>query len=350
MGRRARRAATVGNPTSTQVPDIIPPQAVNMADIIPPQEVNMVAPYTPRDDPAYRAVVNDMLSEIHQTTKRNTQLIRSYTSFMDKFEKNSHVRGLIGRGVLRTCRTGWEPEVVGSASPDSGPQAPSPADLVSGPLMEFLQQQLSIDHTPQDLLLRPEYYIQHVDRGVSLEALDHTTLTYKELVSGMGRVMVHLASSGGDLPSYVRHFNFVAKQAASHHFVDAAYVCYDRYVVDQVIQGSTKANPPTFVAGDLRGVASNFHSGNLVPVASPSSNRDRSRGWDDDTDPDKGKDQTRPEGFPEDVCFNWNFRACTRKCKRSHVCPLCRETHTAPLCPYVNTIMKSAFTLCGRER
>ena len=160
-----------------------------------------------------------------------------------------------------------------------------------------------------------------------------------------------MSETGGDLTAYVRHFNFVAQQAASHHFMDIAFVAYDRYVVDQVIKGMNSSHvhplhhPPTFVAGDLLGVASSFHAGNLVP-SKPQFVRGRGRGFNrrgsrftfGDRDQDRDKEQqstpaVMPEGFPEDVCFSWNYRTCTGKCSKSHVCRLCRGAHKAMHCP-----------------
>ena len=80
----------------------------------------------------------------------------------------------------------------GAAALDS----PSPSDLFNGPLTSELQQlSIAIDPTPQastkGLLLHPEYYVQHKDKGTSVKNLDHSKLSFRELMSGMGRVMSH---------------------------------------------------------------------------------------------------------------------------------------------------------------
>ena len=36
-----------------------------------------------------------------------------------------------------------------------------------------------------------------------------------------------------------------------------------------------------------------------------------------------------PEGFPEDICFNYNYKSCSGSCKKSHICRLCRGPHKA---------------------
>ena len=141
-----------------------------------------------------------------------------------------------GRGVLSTplrespsagANIG-RPGMAGRRPPADNLFSSDPAlpDLINGPLTQVLKQ-LSITIDPnlqastKGLLLRPEYYIQHVDKKLSVKSLDHTKLSFKELMSDIGRVMLHLSSTGGDLISYVHHFTFIAKQAAVHNFTDS---------------------------------------------------------------------------------------------------------------------------------
>ena len=321
----------------------------------------MASSFQSRDDPEYIKCIEDELLQSRQAREQQTSLLQSMSSKLEKLEITSTAAATtVGRGILRTpLRTTSPVPGVGRGAPSLrarllsestedmrsaalGPSHPVPSDLVNGPLTSVLQQlSVAIDPTPQQstkgLLLRPEYYIQHKDKGISVKSLDHSKLTYKELISGMGRVMLHLAKAGGDLVSYVEHFNFIARQAAVHNFVDFAYVSYERYVVDQYINKESD----TFIAGDLLGVALHFHAGNLLPTY-PSFTRGRGRGfrrgnrqpWHDqdrERDRDLNKEQSQPmlEGFPEDVCYNYNYRVCTGKCKKSHVCRNCRGLHKA---------------------
>ena len=83
----------------------------------------------------------------------------------------------------------------GSASPAAV------ADLAGGPLTTALRQlSQAINPSPavkKGMVYRPEYYVQHVDLGVPVKSLDHTKLPFKELVSGMGRVMQGHAALDG---------------------------------------------------------------------------------------------------------------------------------------------------------
>ena len=180
------------------------------------------------------------------------------------------------------------------------------------------------------MVLRPEYYIQHHDKGISVKNLDHSKLSYKELASGMGRVLQYLVSVGGDSASYLRHFNYVLAQASRHQFSDHAFVNYDRYIVDQVIRGDSRE----FVAGDNLAVASYFHAGNISqskPVH-PQTKRKPYFGFKSRKSGDAEK-PGMPEGFPEELCYNFNYKSCTGKCGKSHVCRACRKNHRAVDCP-----------------
>ena len=181
---------------------------------------------------------------------------------------------------------------------------------MGGPLTSALKQlSQAIDPSPvshKGMVYRPEYYIQHVDKGMQVKMLDHTKLTYKELVSGMGRVMQYLVENGGDVAGYVGHFNFIAEQAYQHSFVDQAFVGYDRFVVDKYIKLETSnKTPKVFAVGDVLGVASHFHAGNFQSTQKKTSTAYRgSRGStsivDSVTTTKKGPRITRKLGCPKD--------------------------------------------------
>ena len=107
----------------------------------------------------------------------------------------------------------------------------------------MLQQlSIAIDPTPQSsvkgLMLRPEYYVQHIDKGIRVKNLDHSKMSF-ELMSGMSQVMIHLAKTGGDLGSCLEHFSFVYRKACAHSFFYSVYVSYDR--ADQIISRETNS-------------------------------------------------------------------------------------------------------------
>ena len=315
---------------------------------------NMAHSFESRDDPEYLRSMEDELLKSRQAREEETKLLTSLASRLDRLELKP---ATVGRGILRTPVKSDPPQPgVGLRSPSLclgrsaadmrsaalGVAEPAPADILNGPLTSVLQQlSIAIDPTPQastkGLLLRPEYYVQHKDKGVSVKNLDHSKLSFKELMSGMGRVMSHLYKSGGDVASYIEHFNFLVRQAGVHSFVDTAYVGYDRYVIDKYISGESQS----FVAGNLMGVALHFHAGNIPMVRSPNIPFCRGRGrgfrrgarqswYDQDREMDKDHQQPPTmDGFPDDICFNYNYRSCTGSCKKSHICRLCRGAHKA---------------------
>ena len=315
-----------------------------------------------RDDSDYLKDLEDELVKSRHAREEETKMLQSLLTRMDKMELQSSTATSIpvGRGILRTpLKATYQPTVgrrpsgndlTSPLSSDlqgggAGVMEPSPADMINGPLTSVLRQlSIAIDPTPQSsvkgLLLRPEYYIQHKDKGVPVKSLDHSKLSYKELISGMCRVMLHLSKTGGELSSYLEHFSFLSRKAGAHGFIDSAYVGYDRHVVDQFINGETDK----FVSADLFAVALHFHAGNLVPAPTkpPVIRGFRGRGyrrggrqpWNDgDRDKDRDKDYQNQnptvEGFPEDLCYNYNYRSCHGKCAKAHVCRLCRGPHKA---------------------
>ena len=238
-------------------------------------------PYMDRQDPAYLTYIEDQIQSACSRSVKDSQVILAITARLDQLEVVSRRR----KGSTNPFDDDFEQDPsTGSRSiagftgdrgrPGSGSDLHGSlkggflADLVGGPLMSALKQlSQAIDPSPvshKGMVYRPEYYIQHVDKGMQVKMLDHTKLTYKELVSGMGRVMQYLVENGGDVAGYVGHFNFIAEQAYQHSFVDQAFVGYDRFVVDKYIKLETSnKTPKVFAVGDVLGVASHFHAGNF---------------------------------------------------------------------------------------
>ena len=163
----------------------------------------------------------------------------------------------------------------------------------------------------------------------------------------MGRVMQHLLENGGDLAGYIGHFNFIAEQAHQHNFADQAFVGYDRFVVDKYIKlESANKSPKLFSVGDILGVSSHFHAGNFQhvpkkPVGGYRGSRGgrypyrRSGDYNQERSRDT-KDAGVPEGFPEDICYGWNYKSCSGKCSKKHECRVCGGEHKASSCPSKN--------------
>ena len=321
-------------------------------------------PYKSREDPAYLTYLEDQLELACIRSENDSKSISSLVSRMDVLEVSTKKRKGSTNPFdddFNLLDSGTEGVVTGVVcireAPSRGlhgsPSGVTPAaDLVGGTLTSALRQlSQAIDPSPvskKGMVYRQEYYIQHIDHGVQVKSLDHTKLTFKELVSGMGRVMQHLFEIGGDLAGYLGHFNFVAEQAHQHNFSDQAFVGYDRFVVDKYIKLETaNKSPLVFSVGEVLGVSSHFHAGNFmsVPKKSAGSGFRGSRGGRypyrryGDYSQEKGrevKEASVPEGFPEDICYAWNYKSCSGKCSKKHECRVCGSDHKASNCQSKN--------------
>ena len=320
----------------------------------------MAGAFKSRDDPDYLKFMEKEVLKAREEREEQSRLLGVLVTKMEGLDVKFAPQAVGGRGVLRTPLKDFPPTVgrgrgagpvhnlssqlLGASKSPSLGLDPTAAEMVNGQLTSILQQlSIAIDPTPQasmkGLLLRPEYYVQHIDKGTSVKSLNHTKMSLKELMSGMSRVMLHLDKSGGDLGGYLEHFSFIARKA-EHGFVDSAYVSYDRLVMDQYINGESD----TIVRRDPFAVALSFHVGNLAPAKPVFPKPGRGRGfrrggrfpyWNEgERDKDKERDrehQVSPslEGFPENICYNYNYRVCHGKCARSHICRMCRGPHKA---------------------
>ena len=316
-------------------------------------------PYKDRQDPAFLTYLEDQLLQACSRSQRDSDSISQLVNRMDRIEVSSRHRKpstnpfdddfQSAPSVDVTVNPGQN--VGGVVNPHGQPGSTSPADLIGGPLTSALRQlSQAIDPSPvshKGIVYRPEYYIQHVDNGTPMKSLDHTKLTYKELVSGMGRVMQCLFDNGGDLAGYLGHINFIAEQAHQHNFVDQAFVGYDRFVVDKYVKlESANKTPKMFSVGDVLGVSSHFHAGNFQHVPRKASGGFRvARGGryqcrrQGDFSQDKSKDVKEggvPDGFPDDICYAWNYKNCSGKCSKKHECRVCGGDHKASSCQVKN--------------
>lgn len=212
---------------------------------------------------------------------------------------------------------------------------PAPADLINGQLTTTLDRlSLAIDPSiekNQGMVLRPEFYVQHLDKNIPLKNVDHSKLSLNSLLYGMCRVLKHLMLNGGDTGSYVNHMLYITKLASLGEYVDATFINYDRCVVDAVISQEIKI----FIPGYPLATSLNFHASNLIcnqaDRVNTQSFRGRGRGHGRGSQYNNKK-STVPEGFPDNICFEFNYKSC-EGCTRSHICRICNAAHKAINCP-----------------
>ena len=243
--------------------------------------------------------------------------------------------------------TGGRPKVpqAGNDPPNVpvGNEEDNAASALITPLTSALEKlSLAVDpsatsHKLRGIHWKPEYYVQHVKQGTPLKQVDHTKLTYKDLVFGWFCVLQQLLRAGGDVESYVGHCKFVSERAMANQFNDSSLVDYDRYVVSKVIEEELDSFP----VGDSLGVSSNFHAGNLIPKSPKTQRKGGFKKWGSgkwgkkfDKSPENAdKSPTVPDGFPEDICYAFNYKRCTStNCSKKHICRSCGGSHRAQGC------------------
>ena len=358
-----------------------------------------------RDDPAYLEYLEGQLAAAKEKQILDSSSLRDILSRLDKLEITPPSTTIAATAVTTTISMGYSSSPVtatstwsgrpsiGAGAPWSAPPFPSyspwttrttgvwappptpsslgtygqppgfnyslpstisrggnlnASDVVNGPLTTVLSQlsqaiEPTVSTTTKCIEFRPEYYVQHVDQGIAVKSLDHTKLSYRELISGMTRVLEHLVNTGGEAASYLEHLIFISKQASVHSFVDCAYVSYDRAVVDKFIKGTTKK----FIAGDTLAVSSHFHAGNMPQQHFNRKQTGRGRGFGRGrrtsgvSDTSEREPTPSPEGFPSEICYNYNYRACSgTNCQKQHICRQCKGSHRAQGCQEKKDVAK----------
>ena len=184
---------------------------------------------------------------------------------------------------------------------------------------------------------RPEYYVQHKVDCKPVKSLDHSKMSYKDLMYGMTQVLQYFVKAKGDVEGYAYHFTFVAKQGQLNQFSDAALVAYDRAVVDKIVRGDLFS----FGSVDTMAAACSFHAGNVLGSSQVkrdqgqscrgrgffNRNRSRSDTSGGHTGESADRDTGPQEPFPQDLCYHFNYRKCFGGCGKSHICRVCRGKH-----------------------
>lgn len=67
----------------------------------------------------------------------------------------------------------------------------------------------STDVMSRGILLRPEYYVQHIDNDIPVKNISYKNMSYNDLVYGMCKVAQYLLLAGGDINGYMNHMGFV---------------------------------------------------------------------------------------------------------------------------------------------
>ena len=80
-----------------------------------------------------------------------------------------------------------------------------------------------------------------------------------DLVYGWARVAEHIASTGGNIDSYIQHMKFTAELLHSRKFFDESAVSYDRHIIDRFVDGKSSDFNPDPIGASL------YFSPNVIP-------------------------------------------------------------------------------------
>lgn len=167
--------------------------------------------------------------------------------------------------------------------------------------------------------LRPEYQYYVVEKGMPFRNADASKLSIQEFLYGMCLVMGHLVDIDGDWASYFAHFKRVMKFCVGKKYVNAAYVAYDKEVVDSYLKDPSAG----FNASDSLAIPTHFCSANEHDTQNARSRGQRRPKQSDNRNRNATTMQSQPDDWPEEACFAYNNSSCNGTCGKQHICGRC---------------------------
>lgn len=124
------------------------------------------------------------------------------------------------------------PTVMQGATGPTHVQPTCASTVVTDQLSDALRQlSLAVDISPdkaEGTLYRPEWYSQHMLKGMPTKSLDYQKRSLYDLQYGMTCVLEHLLNTGNPAwHSYLQHMKYIFRQAASNNYIDVAFLGYD---------------------------------------------------------------------------------------------------------------------------
>lgn len=254
-------------------------------------------------------------------------LLQQIVQRLDRLEQQSG--GTPAPQVTTTQATGAQAQVltaigaVGAAkhSP-TGDQAESAAVTAMGQMADAMEQlSLSIDPSSgkkAGQLLRPEYHYCVLEKGMPLRSADASKLSINEYLYGMCLVMQHLVEVKGDWMSYFSHYRRVMKFFVGKRYVNAAYIGYDKEVVDCFLRNPSRG----FNSSDSLAIPTHFCSANEHEVQNRARGQKRQKPWENKSRNPQAT-HPQPDDWPEESCYHYNMSSCNGSCGKQHVCGRC---------------------------
>lgn len=168
-------------------------------------------------------------------------------------------------------------------------------------------------------LLRPEYQYCVVEKGMPLRSVDASKLSINEYLYGMCLVMEHLVEVEGDWLSYFHHYKRVKKFFVGKKYVNAAYIGYDKEVVDNFVKNPARG----FNASDSLAIPTHFCSANEHETQNMKAKGGAKRSRMEGRSRSQAPAASQPEDWPEEACFVYNTSFCNGSCGKLHICGKC---------------------------
>lgn len=218
-----------------------------------------------------------------------------------------------------------QPGVLSAATAVSSGNASldPPAVAAMGQMADAMAQlSLSIDPSSGSKtgqFLRPEYHYCVLEKGMPIKSADASKLSINEYLYGMCLVLDHLIDTDGDWKSYFAHYKRMMKFFIGKRYVNAAYISYDKEVVDSYLKHPRSG----FNAADTLAIPTHFCSANEHDTYNVRASRGNKRGRGSESKSKSGTPANPPEDWPEDVCYIFNSSFCVGACNKQHVCGRC---------------------------
>lgn len=199
-------------------------------------------------------------------------------------------------------------------------QLPHSAAVTAMGQMADAMEHLSLSIDPSSgrkpgQLLRPEFHCCILEKGMPIKNAD----AINEYLYGMCLVMQHLVETKGDWMSYFNHYRRVMKFFIGKRYVNAAYIGYDKEVIDCFLKNPSGG----FNSSDSLAIPTHFCSANAHEVQNSRSKGQRRQKQSEYRSRTTSANQSQPDDWPEEACYQYNMATCNGSCGKQHVCGRC---------------------------
>lgn len=152
-----------------------------------------------------------------------------------------------------------------------------------------------------------------------LNLLTHPNWQLMSNLYGMCLILDHLIDTDSDWKSYFQHYRRIMKFCVGKRYVNAAYILYDKEVVDSYLKNPIGG----FNSSDSLAIPTHFCSANEHETQNTRSKLGGRLGRAEARNRIQYNPLVQPEDWPEEACFVYNTSYCNGACGKQHVCGKC---------------------------